>query len=195
MQPRPEIVHWMFGVGFLTLGLCLLAELVVGVEVWRRRRWRACLWPTFVFLIGVFMWPVTVLFTNSTIHMLAHCTWAQVAMLAGAAELGVVAGRLKSRAWPLTLVLAFTVGGATLLLHEENGWLWSRSAFLHHALGWLFVAAAIFPLARTFRPRSVLANAGFAVTFVAFGVLLFAHRDRAPIFGHLSDRPAIEARR
>jgi FtsH-binding integral membrane protein len=186
VQPRAEFVHWMFATGFLTLGLCLLAEAVVGKEVWRRRRWRAYLWPSFAFLMGVLMWPVMVFFTNSTIHMLAHGSWAQVMMLAGAAALGRERGKLQSRYWELTIALAFLVSGAAFLVHEQNGWLFQRSAFLHHALGWTAVGAAIFPLGRTFRPRSTLLNCGFALTFVALAFLLYADRDTAPIFGHLS---------
>ena len=90
MQPPAEFVHWMFATGFLLLGLCLLAEAVVGTEVWRRRAWRAYLWPGLIFAMGVLMWPVMVFFTNSTIHMVAHGSWAEVLMLAGAAELGLV---------------------------------------------------------------------------------------------------------
>jgi hypothetical protein len=30
-------------------------------------------------------------------------------------------------------------------------------------------------------------QAGFALTFIAVAVMLFADRDSAPIFGHLSD--------
>ena len=37
MQPPAEHVHWMFATGFLLLGLFLLAEAIVGEEVWRRR--------------------------------------------------------------------------------------------------------------------------------------------------------------
>ena len=195
MKPPPEVVHWMFAVGFLSLGLCLLTEVVVGVEVWRRRAWRGYLWPGFIFLMGVLMWPVMVFFTNSTIHMLAHGAWAEVMMLAGAAELGLVRGKLTSRAWRLAIVLAFVVSGAALLIHEQNPWLYSRSAFLHHVTGWMMLGAALFPLGRTFRPRSPVFNAGFALTFVALAVLLFAHRDLAAIFGHLSDPAATAIRR
>jgi hypothetical protein len=53
-------------------------------------------------------------------------------------------------------------------------------------MGWTMVAGAAFPLARTFRPRSVVLGAGFAATFLVVSVLLFAHRDVAEIFGHLS---------
>ena len=35
MEPPAEHVHWMFATGFLTLGLSLLAEAIVGQEVLR----------------------------------------------------------------------------------------------------------------------------------------------------------------
>jgi hypothetical protein len=186
MQPPAEFVHWMFATGFLLLGLCLLAEAVVGTEVWRRRAWRAYLWPGLIFAMGVLMWPVMVFFTNSTIHMVAHGSWAEVLMLAGAAELGLVRGKLRSRYWRLTMPLAFLVSGAALLIHEQNGWFFARAAFLHHALGWTLVVAVIFPLLAIFRPRSVFLNSGFALTFVVIAFFLYCDRDVAPIFGHLS---------
>ena len=186
MQPPAEFVHWMFAAGFLLLRLCLLAEAVVGTEVWRRRAWRAYLWPGLLFAMGVLMWPVMVFFTNSTIHMVAHGSWAEVLMLAGGAELGLVRGKLKSPYWRLTMPLAFVVSGAAVLIHEQNGWFFARAAFLHHALGWTILVAAAFPLLAVFRPRSVVLRSGFATTFVVIAVLLFADRDLAPVFGHLS---------
>ena len=186
MQPPAEMVHWLFATGMLLLGLCLLSEAIVGQEVWRRRWWRVYLWPGLAFGLGVLMWPVMVFFTNSAIHMLAHGAWAQVMMLAGAAELGLARGKLKNELWRLTSPLAFVVTGLAFLVHEQNGWLFSRAAFLHHALGWVFVGAAVFPLGRAFRPRSPVFAAGFALTLVVVGVLLYADRDVAPIFGHLS---------
>ena len=39
-MPPAEHVHWMFATGFLLLALFLLAEVIVGEEVWRRRTWR-----------------------------------------------------------------------------------------------------------------------------------------------------------
>ena len=186
MQPRAEFVHWMFATGFLLLGLCLLAEAIVGTEVWRRRAWRAYLWPGLLFTMGVLMWPVMVFFTNSAIHMLAHGSWAEVLMLAGAAELGLVRGKLHSRYWRLTMTLAFVLSATALLVHEQNGWFFARAAFLHHALGWTLIVAAVFPLVGVFRPRSLLLNSGFALTFVAVAFLLFCDRDVAPVFGHLS---------
>jgi hypothetical protein len=186
MQPPPEVVHWMFGAGFVFLGLCQLAETIVGREVWRRRSWRAYLWPSVAFLMGVFMWPVMVFFTSSAIHMLAHGVWAQAMMLAGAAQLGLVRGKLRNPLWELTVPFAFAISGGAFLIHEQNPWLFSRAAFLHHALGWTAIVGALITLALFARPRSPVFNAGFALVFLAFSVLLFCDRNVAPIFGHLS---------
>jgi hypothetical protein len=186
MRPLAEHVHWMFATGFLILALCLFAEGVVGTEVWQKRRWRAYLWPGVLFLMGILMWPVMIMFTNSTLHMVAHSVWGQVLLLAGGAELGLVAGRLRSHYWHLCVALAFLVSGGASLIHEQNDWLFSRSAFLHHAIGWLMIGASIFPLLRTFRPRSMAIATGFAATFLVLSVLLYADRDVADIFGHLS---------
>jgi hypothetical protein len=187
MQPRPEIVHWMFATGFLALALFLLSEAIVGREIWRQRAWRAYLWPSLAFIAGLFMWPVMVLFTNSTIHMLTHGVWAQALMVAGAVQLALVRGKVSSQYWEVTMAAAILVSGVGFLVHEQNGWLFSRSAFLHHVLGWTLVVGSIFPLLRTFRPRSALLETGFALTVLAVAVLLYADRDVAPIFGHLSD--------
>ena len=186
MQPHAEMVHWLFGAGILFVGLCLLCEAIVGTEVWRRRRWRAYLWPGLAFALGVALWPVMAFYTNSAIHMYAHGSWAEVLMLAGGAELGLVHGRLTSPLWRLTWPLALLVSGAAFIIHEQNSWLFARSAFLHHTLGWTFIAAAIFPLALVVRPRSDVLRAGFALMIVVVSVQLFADRDVAPIFGHLS---------
>jgi len=186
VTPPAEHVHWLFATGFLFLGLCLLAEAVVGEEVWRRRRWRAYLWPSVVFAMGVLMWPVMVFFTNSTIHMLAHGLWAQVLMATGAAHLALARGKLRSPLWRLTMPLTFVVSGFSLLLHETNPWLFQRSAFLHHLLGWMLISTALFPLAATFRRRSLVWNGGFALSVVLIAVLLYCDRDLAPIFGRLS---------
>jgi hypothetical protein len=187
MQPQAEIVHWLFATGFLALGLCLLAEAIVGPEVWRRRRWRAYLWPALAFGLGLLLWPVTVFYTNSTLHMLAHAVWAQVAMLAGAVELALVRGKLRGPSWSLASAAALLVSGAAFLIHEQNPWLFSRSAFLHHALGWTCLLAATFPFGAAIRPHWPIWRAGFALTFVAIAVLLYCDRDAASIFGHLSD--------
>ena len=186
MTPPAEHVHWFFATGFVLLALLVFAEAIVGVEVWQRRAWRAYLWPSLTFAMGVLLWPVMVFFTNSAIHMIAHGSWAQVMMLAGASELGLVRGKLHSRYWRLTMPLAFAVSGATFLIHEQNSWLFARSAFLHHAIGWTAIVGALFPFVATFRPRSALWRSGLALTFVVLSVLLYCDRDTAPIFGHLS---------
>jgi hypothetical protein len=186
MQPRPEIVHWGFATGFLILGLCLLAEAIVGEDVWRRRAWRAYLWPGFAFAMGVLMWPVMVFYTSSTVHMLAHGLWAQVMMVAGIVELALARGKLRHPLWRLAVPIAFVVSGAALLFHEQNPWLYQRSAFLHHLLGWTVIVGALFPLGRAFRRQSAVFNAGFALLFVVVAIVLYSDRDLAPIFGHLS---------
>ena len=186
MQPHAEMVHWFFGAGILFVGLCLLCEAIVGTEVWRRRTWRAYLWPGLAFTLGVLLWPVMAFYTNSAIHMYAHGSWAEVLMLAGGAELGLVHGRLRSPLWRLTWPLAFLVSDAAFIIHEQNSWLFARSAFLHHTLGWTFIATALFPLALVLRPRSDALRAGFALMVVLVSVQLFADRDVAPVFGHLS---------
>jgi hypothetical protein len=186
MQPQAEMVHWMFATGFLVLGLFLLAEAIVGPEAWNRRPWRRYVWPGLAFGMGVLMWPVMVFYTNSAIHTLAHSAWAQVMMLAGAAELGLARGKLRSAYWRVATALAFVVSGSAFLVHEQNPWFFQRSAFLHHLIGWTMLAAAVFPLGRVFRPRSVAFGGGFALTFVVLAVLLYCDRDLAPVFGHLS---------
>jgi hypothetical protein len=185
-MPRAEFVHWLFASGFLALGLFLVAEAVVGTEVWRARMWRAYLWPSTLLAMGLFMWPVMVFFTNSTVHMIAHGSWAEAMMLAGAAELGLVTGKLRSPLWRLTMVAAFLVTGIAMIAHEQNPWFFQRSAFLHHVLGWTFVCASLFPLGRVVRPRSALFASGFALTFVVAALMLYCDRDLAPVFGHLS---------
>jgi hypothetical protein len=180
------MVHWLFGTGLLLLGLCLLCEAVVGTEVWRLRKWRAYLWPGLAFGLGVLMWPVMAFYTNSAIHMYAHGSWAEVMMLAGGAELGLVSGRLRSPWWRLAMPLALAVGGAAFLLHEQNPWTFARSAFLHHLIGWTLIGMSLLPLGLAFRRRSTTLQTAFALTMVALAVMLFADRDVAPVFGHLS---------
>ena len=194
MQPPAEHVHWLFATGVLLLGLLLLAEAIVGREVWRRRAWRAYLWPSLFFGLGVLMWPVMVLYTNSTIHMLAHSSWAEVMMLAGAAELGLVSGKLRNELWKLAVPLAFAVSGAAFLIHEANPWFFARSAFVHHVCGWTLLAGALFPLGAAFKPRSVTFNTGYALVFVAVAVALYTSRDVAPIFGHLDPSAGVAHR-
>jgi hypothetical protein len=186
MLPRAEFVHWWFATGFLAIGVLLLAEAIVGEEVWRRRAWRAYLWPSFLFGMGVLMWPVMVFYTNSTIHMLAHGSWAQAMMLGGAAELALARGKLTNPTWRLATAAGFGVSAFAILAHEQNGWLYARAAFLHHAIGWTVVAGAILAVVRAVRPRSSAVHAAFALTLVVVSFFLFSDRDVAPIFGHIS---------
>jgi hypothetical protein len=188
------MVHWAFGVGILFVGLCLLCEAIVGTEVWRLRRWRAYLWPGLVFALGVLLWPVMAFFTNSSIHMYAHGSWAEVTMLAGGAELGLVHGRLTSPLWRLAWPLAAAVTGTAFIVHEQNPWFFARSAFLHHLLGWTFIGIALVTLVLALRPRSVVLRSGFALLIVTVSVMLFCDRDVAPVFGHLSPAAGIQHR-
>ena len=187
MLPRAEVAHWLFAAGFLFFGLVLLAEAIVGPSVFRRRAWRACLWPSLALLAGMWLWVITIFSTFSTLHLVAHSLWAQAATAAGAVQLAVVRGRLHSSYWSLVTSGALLVTGAAFLVHEQNGWLFARSAFLHHLVGWTLVVSALFPLGAAFRPRRSIWAWGFAATWVAVAVMLFADRDVAPIFGHLSD--------
>lgn len=187
MLPRPEIAHWLTGSIALFVGLVILSEAIVGTAVFRRRVWRAYLWPLVVLGGGVLLWVITVFSTFSTLHLLAHAAWAQAAMIAGAVELAMVRGKLTDPRWSLVTAGALVIFGAAFLVHEANPWLYSRSAFLHHALGWTCIAASLFPFGRAIAPRRAIWSAGFALAFVTFAVLLFADRDVAPIFGRLGE--------
>lgn len=183
MVPRAESAHWLAAAVSLLIGLLLVAEVVVGTEVFRRRAWRAYLFPAVVVVSSVGLWVITIFSTFSTMHLLAHALWAQAALVAGAVELALVRGKLRSPKWSLVPAFALMVSGVAFLVHEQNAWLYSRSAFLHHAIGWMLVVVAIFPLGQALRPRQVVWRVGFAMTFVLLAVLLFADRDAAPIFG------------
>jgi hypothetical protein len=183
MIPRAESAHWLAAAIALFLGLLLIAEVIVGTEVFRRRAWRAYVFPAVVVVSSVGLWVITIFSTFSMMHLLAHALWAQMALIAGAVQLAVVRGKLSRPAWSLVPACALLVSGVAFLVHEQNDWLYSRSAFLHHAIGWLLVVAALFPLGQAVRPRQVVWRTGFALTFVLLAVLLFADRDIAPIFG------------
>jgi hypothetical protein len=185
--PRPEIAHWLTAAVVLFLGLVLLSEAIVGPDVFRKRTWRAALFPVFAVVGGILLWVIAALSTFSTMHLVAHSLCAQGAMAAGGVQLAVVRGKLRAPAWSLVSAAALFLSGASFLIHEQNGWLFSRSAFLHHAIGWVLVVGALFPVGQAVWPRRPALLAGFALTFVVMGALLFADRDVASIFGHLSE--------
>jgi hypothetical protein len=182
--PKAEIAHWLAASVALLLGLILLAEVIVGPEIFGRRRWRAYLWPFVALVGGLGLWVVAIFSTFSTMHLVAHAIWAESAMIAGAVQLAVVRGKLTSPRWSLVTAAALFISGAAFLVHEQNSWLFSRSAFLHHTIGWSLVVAALFPLGAAFRPRRAVWSTGFALTFVILAVMLYSDRDAAPIFGH-----------
>ena len=186
MQPRAEFVHWLFGAGMLVLGLIMVAEGIVGREVWQLRAWRVYLWPGIAFGLGVLMWPVMAFFTNSAIHMVAHGVWAQALMVMGAAELGLAKGKLKSRWWRVAAPVGIALSGVAFLVHEQNPWFFARAAFLHHLIGWTLITAALVPLALVAWPRSTALKSVFGLFVLALAVMLFCDRDLAPVFGHLS---------
>jgi len=194
LMPPSEHVHWWFATGFLVLALCFAARAVVGPEVWDRRPWRRYLFSGLLFFMGLLLFPVMVFFTNSTIHMIAHGSWAETIMLAGAAGLGLASGKLESPLWNLTIPLALLIGGVAILVHEQNGWLYSRAAFGHHLIGWIAVVGTIVPLVLVFRPRSIVLGLCFAAILVSFSTVLYADRDTAPIFGHLSPEAGVPHR-
>ena len=117
-------------------------------------------------------------------HLVAHSVWAESAMIAGAVQLAVVRGKLSSPLWWLVTAAALFFSGVTFLVHEQNAWLFSRSAFLHHTIGWSLIVAALFPVGAAFRPGRRVWTTGFALTFVVLAVMLYSDRDSAPIFGH-----------
>src|ERR1700733_14506327 len=164
----------------------MVAEAIVGEEVWRMRPWRVYLWPGIAFGLGVLMWPVMTFFTNSAIHMLPPGRGPQSLMALGAAELGLAKGKLSSRWWKLAAPVGIAVSGVAFLIHEQNPWFFARAAFLHHLMGWTLIGASLFPLALVFRPRSALGRSGFALSVLAMAAMLYCDRDIAPIFGHLS---------
>ena len=194
MVPKAETAHWIAAAVALLLGLLLIAEAIVGPEVFRRRAWRAYLFPAVVVASSVGLWIITILSTFSTMHLLAHALWAQAALVAGAVELAVVRGKLRSPTWSLVPGVALLVSGLAFLVHEPNTWLYSRSAFVHHACGWVLLVGALFPLGAAFKPRSLLFRTGFAMVWVLIAVALYSSRDVAPIFGHLDPTAGVAHR-
>jgi hypothetical protein len=181
--PKAEIAHWLAASVALLLGLVLLAEVIVGTEVFRRRAWRAYLWPSVALAGGIGLWLVAILSTFSTMHLVAHAIWADAAMIAGGVQLAAVRGKVSAPTASLVVGAALLLSALAFLVHEPNSWLYSRSAFLHHVLGWTLVVAALFPIGQALQPRRALWSAGFAMTFLLVAILLYADRDDASIFG------------
>jgi hypothetical protein len=186
VEPHAEIVHWFFGMCVLVLGLIMVAEGIVGRDVWAMRSWRVYLWPGIAFGLGILMWPVMTFYTNSAIHMVAHGIWAQALMVMGAAELGLAKGKLKNRWWRLAAPVGIAISGVAFLVHEQNPWFFARAAFLHHLIGWTLIVAALVPLALVFRPGSTRLKGVFGVFVILLAIMLFCDRDVASVFGHLS---------
>src|SRR5436305_246588 len=132
---------------------------------------------------GALVWAILQPYRVTLLHPRGQGFWS---LALEPPVLGLVHGRLKSRLWRLTWPLAFVVTGTAFLVHEQNPWLFARSAFLHHLLGWTFLVASLVPLALAWRPRSAALQACFALTILVVALQLFADRDVAPIFGHLS---------
>ncbi len=187
------VARWCTGCSrraFLLLGLIMLAEAIVGEEVWRAAP------PG-----GVYLWPGIALRArrpdvarDDVLHELGDPHGRPRRLGAGAdgrwarAELGLATGKLHSRWWRLAAPVGLVVSGAAFLVHEQNSWYFARSAFLHHLIGWtldrsrrLFPLALVVPAALGRRSRPA-----FALTIVALAVMLFSDRDLAPVFGHLS---------
>ncbi len=134
--------------GSSSLGLLLLSEAVVGAEVWGRRPWRRYLWPGVLLRDGRPDVP-----GDDVLHVLddPHAR----PRLVGAGDDARRRGRARaSRAASSTRATggcarrsALAVSGLAVLVHEQNHWLFSRTAFLHHVLGWTALVAALFPIA------------------------------------------------
>ena len=187
MQPRAEMVHWLFASGVLVLGLILIAQAIAGPAVWAKRRWRVYLWPGIAFGLGILMWPVMTFYTNSAIHMVAHSVWAQALMVMGAAELGLAKGKLTSRWWQLAAPVGHRVlGGRVPRARAEPVVLLALGVpappdRVDAGRGRALPARARVPpaLDRSF-------GTGSGVFVVALAVMLLCDRDVSAVFGHLS---------
>ena len=111
MIPRAETAHWIAAAVSLLIGLLLLSEVIVGTDVFRRRAWRAYLFPAMVVASSVFLWVITIFSTFSTMHLFAHALWAQAALVAGGVELALVRGKLRSPSWSLVPAFALLASG------------------------------------------------------------------------------------
>ena len=187
VTPPPEHVHWLFATGFLMLGLCLrrrggrrnggLDAARVAAYLWPGHRLRARRAPVA---------------RDGLLHELddPHARPRHLGTGADAGRRNRARARARQAAEPVVASRhgrAFVVSGAAFLVHEQNAWLFQRSAFLHHLLGWTLLVSAVFPLARCVRPRSHgRRRRASRSMFVVVAVMLYCDRDVAPIFGHIS---------
>ena len=155
MLPRAEIAHWLFAAGFLLLALVLLAEAIVGsgcsgAVPGARTSGRPAALRRRVALAG------------RDLLDLLDAPPARARGLGSGRDRcrrGAAGGRPRPPRlahWSLVPRSGSFVSGASFLVHEQNGWLFSRSAFLHHVIGWTMLIAAVFPLGAALRPRGRL---------------------------------------
>ena len=152
---RAEMIHWVFGAVILLSGCSARRGAgrpggVAGTALARIPL------AEVAFVLGVLLWPVMAFFTNSAIHMYAHGSWAQVLMLAGAAELGARARAAHSRSWRLATPLAFAISGTAFLVHEQNAVVLRAVGVPAPPARLDVLLGALLPLALVWRPRSAL---------------------------------------
>ena len=159
-----EHVHWWFATGFLVLGLLLLAEGSSGPRCGVAGRGGATCGRA-----SVRDGPAHVA-GDGVLHQLddPHGRARLLGRDDDARRRGAArprGGEARIPLWKLTSRIALFVAGIALLVHEQNGWLFSRAAFLHHLLGWTAIVGAVFPVdpgassaldRRRFRLRDVL---------------------------------------
>ena len=185
-----EIVHWLFATGPALLGLIMLAEAIVGPEVWRAAPLARL--PLAGDRVRARRPDVA---RDDLLHQLGD-PHARAQRLGAGAD-GDGRGRARPRAAASCTAAGGSsrrrsrsrVSGTAFLVHEQNAWFFARSAFLHHLLGWTLVSARSFPLGLVFRPRSLVLQSGFGVVRDrARGDALLRPRRRAGL------RPPLAAR-
>ena len=96
MVPRPESAHWLAASVALLIGLLLIAEVLVGTRGLPSPGLACVSLPGGGRRLERLLWVITIFSTFSTMHLLAHAVWAQAALLAGAVQLALVRGKLRS---------------------------------------------------------------------------------------------------
>ena len=148
-----------------------------------------------LFGLGVFMWPVMVFFTNSTIHMLAHSAWAQMMMLAGARRARARQREAQERV--VEAVRAARVRGLGRGVSDPRG---EPVALL--ALGVRPPRVRLDPARRRALPARRRVQAALARLHgrlraraaSPIAVALYTSRDVAPVFGHLDPTAGVAHR-